>query len=56
MTMTTRIIVCALFFAAIPSIAPAKVHRVKEPQKIQLVVDSAAYGDSVLVPPEFTRG
>jgi len=49
--MTIRIILCALVFAAIPSIAPAKVHRVEDPQKFQLVVDSAAYGDTVRVPP-----
>ncbi|HET9886865.1 MAG TPA: right-handed parallel beta-helix repeat-containing protein, partial [bacterium] len=36
---------------AFPSISPAKVVRVEDPKKFQLTVDSAAYGDSVLVPP-----
>jgi len=49
--MTVRIILSALLLAAIPSVAPAKVHRVEDPQKFQLVVDSAAYGDTVRVPP-----
>jgi hypothetical protein len=49
--MKVRIVLSALLLAGMPSIAPAKVHRVTEPKKFQLVVDSAAYGDSVMVPP-----
>jgi hypothetical protein len=50
-SMTVRIVLWALAFAAFPSISPAKVVRVEDPKKFQLTVDSAAYGDSVLVPP-----
>jgi hypothetical protein len=49
--MTIRIIFAACLVALIPSFASAKVHRVTEPEKFQLVVDSAAYGDTVKVPP-----
>jgi len=49
--MTIQIILAALFIAALPPSVSAKVHRVTEPEKFQLVVDSAAYGDTVRVPP-----
>ena len=49
--MTVRIFLSALLLVAIPSLASAKIHRVTEPEKFQLVIDSAAYGDTVGVPP-----
>jgi hypothetical protein len=51
MTVRTILGFGAFLLAVVPSMVSAKIHRVTEPAKFQLVVDSAAYGDTVRVPP-----